>query len=277
MRNSSRIVWVIVSAALTAGAAAQAATAARPAPTPAVAQAVVLPSIAESRLKLGQCRVEAHRNAKLYALRAHGIRILRSADRAQTRAVNALDALLAEVRGALAGRGDLVARLDAAEDASTSLTELTVQEPVVGQIRAAEEMAERTATACEAVQAALAGEADARQQVAEAIQRLQWLSQRIARTYLAAPLTRALDAQQQQGLRTDAAAFEQALAALRTAGATDVTLREHVLFVDSQWVFYRAARARPRETREGLEHVGRVSEHLYEMFEDELVRRRRRP
>ena len=230
-------------------------------------------ALAES---LASCRAETQRNAKLYALRAHGIRLMRSAERSQSRSAQALDVVFAHLRSGLSQNKALLAEVYLAEDAAMSLTELTVQEPVASQIRAAELMADQADQACSKILAETGAAATGNVQASlvAALSQLQFLSQRIARVYLAAPLTGTLDASQQALLQADSAAFEKGLAALRAPASTDPGLKEHLLFVDSQWIFYRTILARPRGTLEGLDHVGRVSEHLFELFTIELTRRR---
>jgi hypothetical protein len=131
-------------------AAADKAAPARKAPAAAEAAAPF-----DAPAALTACRAEAHRNAKRYALRAHGIRLWRAAEGAQGRSAQALDRQFEALRAGLRDPAAL-ADLTRAEQAMMVLCELTVQQPVLGQIGAAEQAAEQAASACDALLAKVA-------------------------------------------------------------------------------------------------------------------------
>jgi hypothetical protein len=253
------------------------ASAAEPAvprkPLPAAAPAV---AAFDAQAALSACRAEAHRNAKLYALRAHGIRLWRAADGAQGRSSQSLDRQFDALRAGLRDPAAL-RDLTRAEEAMMALSELTVQQPVVEQIGTAEQAAEQAASACDAlltrVPKAPPGE---RAASLEALAQLQTLSQRIGRAYLCAPLTKASASTTQDLIVRDMAAFEQVLASLRGRAANEPALAEPLTLVQQQWMFYRVEidAKRPR-VRQSLETVGRASEHLWELLADAIEHQRR--
>lgn len=116
------------------------------------AQVAATTPAADAELLLRGCAGEAHRNAKLYVARAHGIELTkRSADRNQGRSMlrieAQLDGTLAQLRGKSEGVDADLARM---EETLIGLTELTLQQPQVAQVEAALRLAERAATACDA-------------------------------------------------------------------------------------------------------------------------------
>jgi hypothetical protein len=260
----------LLAMALAAPAADKPAT---PRKAPAAAETV---APFDAQAALSACRAEAHRNAKLYALRAHGIRLWRAAEGAQGRSSQALDRQFDALRAGLrdtAALGDLTR----AEEAMMVLSELTIQQPVVDQIGAAEQAAEQAANACDALLARVAkAPTDERAASLATLGQLQTLSQRIGRSYLCAPLTKASNAATQAAIARDMAAFEQALAALRSRAANEPTLADPLAQVQQQWMFYRVEidAKRPRVSQ-SLETVGRASEHLWELLADAMERQRR--
>jgi hypothetical protein len=248
----------------------------KPAPPRKAPAAVEAVAPFDAQTALSACRAEAHRNAKLYALRAHGVRLWRAAEGAQGRSSQSLDRQFDALR---AGLHDAAALTDLAraEDAMMALSELTVQQPVIDQIGAAEQAAEMAANACDTLLARVSkAPVDERAASLAALGQLQTLSQRIGRSYLCAPLTKASSAATQAAIARDMAAFEQALAALRNRTANEPALAEPLALVQQQWMFYRVEidAKRPRVTQ-SLETVGRASEHLWELLAGAIERHQR--
>lgn len=260
----------LLAASLTSSAADRSAP---PRKAPAAAEAA---APFDAQAALSACRAEAHRNAKLYALRAHGIRLWRTAEGAQGRSSQALDRQFDALRAGLRDAAAL-GELTRAEEAMMALSELTVQQPVVDQIGAAEQAAEQAASACDALLNRLAkAPADERAASLATLAQLQALSQRIGRSYLCAPLTKTSNVATQTAIARDMTAFEQALTALQGRVAKEPALAEQLTQVRQQWMFYRVEidAKRPR-VAQSLETVGRASEHLWELLADAIEHQRR--
>lgn len=266
-------------AALAQAPAAGVKAVAKPAPASPV------PASADVELLLRGCAGEAHRNAKLYVARAHGIELMkRSGDRSQGRSMlrieAQLDGTLTQLRGKSAGIDADLARM---EDALVGLTELTLQQPLVSQVDAALRLADRAAGACGAAALKVGYDATAKgSDSASAPARLHQLSnmlntsQQLAGQFLAASLKPggATPTESVEVLKL-AKAFETELATLRAA--EDAQLRDAVTMLDGQWLFVRQALRRPRENARGkIEDVGRASELMFEVIDTQMQRLRRR-
>lgn len=238
-------------------------------------------AVVDAELLLRSCAGDAHRNAKLYVARAHGIELMkRSADRNQARSMMRIESQLDGMLAQLRGRGAVDADLTRMEDALVGLTELTLQQPVVEQIDAALRLATHAADACARMVTGLRYDAAATlaDERARHLSSMLAASQQLAGVHLAALLRKG------GASATDAAAsarlaqsFEAQLTPLRKAADADAQLASSLALVDGQWLFMRQALSLPRENaRTKLEDMGRASELLFEVIEGELRRQRRR-
>jgi hypothetical protein len=229
---------------------------------------------ADPYLSLVVCRAETQRNAKLYALRAHGIQLMRASDRSQGRSSQGLEDQLDRLGENLKQNPAALREAERAREAVTTLTEVTVQEPVVSQIGGAERLADQAGEACERLSKEIkAAPPAAQSEVVQTMVEMLCLSQRLARRFLAAPLSAQYGAAQRAPVLADAKAFEAHLAALRTRTAQDEPLAQALLLIEGQWVFQRVALERPRADKNALEYAGRVSESLHEILWSEVQRR----
>jgi hypothetical protein len=239
------------------------------------------PSAPDTELLLRGCAGEAHRNAKLYVARAHGIELMkRSADRDQGRSTLRIEAQLDGTLGRLKDKG-VDAELARMEDALVGLTELTLQQPSPSQVEAALRLADRAAEACRAAVGKLdhdkAGAAAASQASMRQLAAMLHSSQQLAGNFLAASLKAGgPTAAESAALVKLASAFDNELGRLRPAGAGDAGLRDMLTLIDGQWLFVRQALSRPRENaRSKIEDVGRASELMFEVIDREMQRQRR--
>lgn len=259
-----------------------------PAQTPAAAPKAtkkpdtVAVSAPDTELLLRGCAGEAHRNAKLYVARAHGIELMkRSADRDQGRSMLRIEAQLDGTLARLKGKGGVDAELDRMEDALVGLTELTLQQPQPSQVDTALRLADRAAEACRAAVVKLGY--DSAQSAAPTPARLRPLaamlhtSQQLAGQFLAASLKPGgPTAAESAALNQLVIAFDSDLGLLRPAGAGDAPLRDMLALIDGQWLFVRHAITRPRENaRSKIEDVGRASELMFDVIDREMQRQRR--
>ena len=225
-------------------------------------------------LALVVCRTETQRNAKLYALRAHGIQLMRASDRAQGRSSQGLEDQLEQLRQSTAGRPAVQKTVDRAHEVVTTLTEITVQEPLFEQVASAERLADQAGETCSQLMTELRAAPPAAQaELMNALAEMLFVSQRMARRYLAAPLTSPLTAAQRAPVLADAQAFEKQLALLRERAGGDAALASAVRQIEGQWIFQRAALDKPRANKSALEYAGRVSESLHEILWTEWRRR----
>jgi hypothetical protein len=224
-------------------------------------------------LSLVVCRAETQRNAKLYALRAHGIRLMRSSDRTQARSSLSLEDQLETLGAGLRDNPAAQAQVERAREAVTTLTEVTVQEPVVAQVAGAERLADSAGEACaKAMQLVRAAPPVGQVEVLPALVEMLQLSQRLARRWMAGRLS-GQTAELREAVLADAKGFETHLATLQQRAARDPALAEALVAVGNQWMFQRLALERGRADKEALEHTGRVSEALHELLWDEVRRR----
>jgi hypothetical protein len=246
---------------------------------PAHAAAAKRPAKAEAApadpyLSLVVCRAETQRNAKLYALRAHGIQLMRASERSQGRSSQGLEDQLERLSDSLKDNPAALREAERAREAVTTLTEVTVQEPVVEQIGGAERLADQAAEACDKLLKELKSVPPAAQaEVVQPMVEMWCLSQRLARRFLAAPLNAQYGAAQRAPLLADAKSFENHLAGLRTRATQDESLAQALRLIEGQWVFQRVALERPRADKNALEYAGRVSESLHEILWSEVQRR----
>ena len=225
-------------------------------------------------LALVVCRTETQRNAKLYALRAHGIQLMRASDRAQGRSSQGLEDQLELLRQSTVGRPAVQKTVDRAHEVVTTLTEITVQEPLFEQVASAERLADQAGEACGQLMGELrAAPPPAQAELLNALAEMLFVSQRMARRHLAAPLTSPLTAAQRAPVLADAQAFEKQLALLRERAGADEALASAVRQIEGQWIFQRAALDKPRANKSALEYAGRVSESLHEILWSEWRRR----
>jgi hypothetical protein len=226
-------------------------------------------------LALVVCRTETQRNAKLYALRAHGIQLMRASDRAQGRSSQGLEDQLELLRQSTVGRPAVQKTVDRAQEVVTALTEITVQEPVFEQVASTERLADQAGEACGQLMAELRAAPPAGQaELTNALTEMLFVSQRMARRHLAAPLTQPLTAAQRAPVLADAQAFEKQLALLRERAGADAALASAVRQIEGQWIFQRAALDKPRANKSALEYAGRVSESLHDILWSEWRRLR---
>jgi hypothetical protein len=266
--------------ALTPSAFAQAPAATAKAAKKPDAVAVSTP---DTELLLRGCAGEAHRNAKLYVARAHGIELMkRSADRDQGRSMLRIEAQLDGTLARLKGKGGVDAELDRMEDALVGLTELTLQQPQPSQVETALRLADRAAEACRAAVVKLgydtANAAAPSQSHVRQLAAMLHSSQQLAGNFLAASLKPGgPSAAESAALAKLAIAFDSDLGLLRPAGASDAPLRDMLALIDGQWLFVRQAITRPRENaRSKIEDVGRASELMFDVIEREMQRQRHR-
>jgi hypothetical protein len=226
-------------------------------------------------LALVVCRTETQRNAKLYALRAHGILLMRASDRAQGRSSQGLEDQLDLLRQSTVGRASAQKAVERAHEVVTTLTEITVQEPVFEQVASAERLADQAGDVCGQLMGELRAAPPAAQaELMNALTEMLFVSQRMTRRYLAAPLTQPLTAAQRAPVLADAQAFEKQLALLRERAASDGALANAVRQIEGQWIFQRTALDKPRANKSALEYAGRVSESLHEILWSEWRRLR---
>lgn len=273
IRLAAGLAIAVIGALTLLAAPAARAQANKPARPPA-ASAPAAPAVDVEAL-LRACPAEAQRNAKLYAVRAHGIDLMRrSADRHQARSAVNAEQQMSGLIEQLHGKPNLGADVQRVEDALTGLTELTIQEPLVAQIPAVEGLADQAAKACQSLIAALKlNHAAPGGSPPEVVSGLHFLAQRLGRTYLAAQLTRQLTPPVIAALADDVTAFETLLGALRQAGDADTKLRDATVMITGQWVFMKVALTQPRDAgRTRLEDVGRASEHLFELLQEQSTR-----
>jgi hypothetical protein len=230
--------------------------------------------VVDPYLSLVVCRAETQRNAKLYALRAHGIRLMRASERSQGRSSQGLEDQLERLSDGLRQNPAALRSAERAREAVTTLTEVTVQEPVIEQIGGAERLADQASEACAIVAREIKAAPPAAQaDVVQPMVEMLVLSQRLARRFLAAPLDAQYGAAQRAPVLADAKAFEVHLAALRTRAGQDEHLSQALRLIEGQWVFQRVALDRPRADKNALEYAGRVSESLHEILWTEVQRR----
>lgn len=257
---------VLVVAVAAACSAAQAAD-------PKRKEAPIVARAPDPYLALAVCRTETQRNAKLYALRAHGIQLMRASDRAQGRSSQGLEEQIDLLRQSTVGRSAVQKTIDRTHEVVTTLTEITVQEPLFEQVASAERLADQAGEACSQLMGELRAAPPAAQaELVNALTEMLFVSQRMARRYLAAPLTSPLTATQRAPVLADAQAFEKQLALLRERAAADAALDSAVRQIEGQWIFQRAALDKPRANKSALEYVGRVSESLHEILWSEWRR-----
>jgi hypothetical protein len=225
-------------------------------------------------LSLVVCRAETQRNAKLYALRAHGIRLMQSSERSQSRSTQSLEDELDTLSQGLQANPAAAREAERAREAVTTLTEVTVQEPLVSQIAGTERLADQAGESCaKLMQETRAAPPAAQAALVQPLVEMLFLSQRLARRFLAAPLTTQYGPAQRAPVLADAKSFESHLATLRPHAARDPALAHTLLMIDGQWAFQRAALERPRADKGALEYAGRVSETLREILWSEVQRR----
>lgn len=238
------------------------------------AKAVEAPPAPDPYLSLVVCRAETQRNAKLYALRAHGIQLMQASDRSQGRSSQGLEDQLERLAESLKNNPAALREADRAREAVTTLTEVTVQEPVIDQIGGAERLADQAGEACDRLMKEIRAAPPASQaEVLHPLVEMLCMSQRMARRFLAAPLNAQYGAAQRAPVLADARAFETHLAALRPRAAQDESLARALQLVEGQWVFQRVALDRPRADKNALEYAGRVSESLHQILLAEVQRR----
>jgi hypothetical protein len=260
-----------------APAAAQTPGAAASKPVKNVQVAAAAPA-ADAELLLRGCAGEAHRNAKLYVARAHGIELMkRSADRNQGRSMLRIEAQLDGTLTQLRGKSDGVdADLGRMEDALIGLTELTLQQPLVSQVEAALRLAERAATACDAAIGKVGYDAANHAMRMRQLALMLNTSQQLAGQFLAASLKPGGPTPAETALvQKLAKAFEAEFETLRAAD--DAQLREAVPMIAGQWLFMHQALRSPRDNARGkIEDVGRASELMFEVIDEQMQRLRRR-